>query len=93
MNLMIIIDVNLIHSSELRRYYNCLDKLVVKYDLKLVAGNFMRSEFQPCIEPVIDGIDEPEPQHVVTSVNRANLPDDPYALSKRRKHSDIESFL
>lgn len=65
----------------------------MKYDLELVAGNFMLSEFQPCIEPVLDGLDEPEPQYVATSTNRANLPNDPYATSNnRRKHGGGSSF-
>lgn len=60
--------------SEHFRYYNCLDKFVAKYELKLVAGNFFISDFQPCVEDGRDKLDDPEPQHITKAEEKAHLP-------------------
>lgn len=58
--------------------------MVYKYNLKLVAGNFFCSEFQPCVEEGLDNLDDNPPQYVSKSQESANLPEDPY--EHKRKH-------
>lgn len=69
--------------SEKYRYYRC-PNIIVKYDLKLVAGNFFYSSFQPCVEEGLDKLDKPSPQYVIKGEESANLPADPHATSARK---------
>lgn len=57
--------------------------VILKYDLTAVAGNFFHSVFQPCVEEGLDKLDEPSPQYVTKSEERANLPADPYASDRK----------
>lgn len=54
------------------RYYHCLDKLVNKYDLELVAGNFFLSEYKKCENDYISKLITP--QYVQKAIVKANLP-------------------
>lgn len=74
-------------SSQANRYNKCLDKLVVKYDLKLVAGNFFTTEFQPCLVDYVATLD-PKPDYVVRQNQKVNYP--PYPGSRRSliEHGD-----
>lgn len=59
--------------SEAHRYYNSLEKIVNKYQLKLLAGNFFVAEFQSCIIDAVKKLDPP-PQYVLKGISAANLP-------------------
>lgn len=60
-------------SSENHRYYNDVNKLVHKYNLKLLAGNFFLSEFKSCVVEVSAKLDSPLPQYVMNAVQNTNL--------------------
>lgn len=65
------------------RFFKCLDKLANKYQLKLIAGNFFVSEFQPCVEAAYATLDSPPPQYLSKAAEAANLPEDPFATAVR----------
>lgn len=60
-------------SSVKDRFYKCLDKIVAKYRLKLVAGNFFVTEFQPCLIEYNETLDE-APAYVADAIEQANWP-------------------
>lgn len=70
------------YSSEKHRYYQS-PAFITKYDVNLIAANFFYSEFKPCVEKVLDTLDQPSPQYIVKSEERAKLPSDPYAYDGR----------
>lgn len=69
--------------SEKYRYFRCWDRLVYKYDLKLVAGNFFLTQYNVCIERIRAGLDVPKPQYIVEAINKADLPN---PLTVRQPH-------
>lgn len=65
----------LISSSE-HRAYRCLDKIVVKYDLNLVAGNFFYTEYDKCIDAAVAKLD-PSPPYIEAAYDKVDLPATP----------------
>lgn len=88
------LNLSFLNSSLHHRFNRCLDKLVSKYELKLIAGNFFVSEFKPCIESVLDGLDIPYPQYVDKAIEAAKLFEDPFAtVAKFEQHYEEEQRL
>lgn len=63
-----------------RRWFNCVDDLVRKYELTLVAGNFFYTQYDPCLEPYRNVIinSGPYPPYLKEAANEAILPQNPY---------------
>lgn len=80
-----------ITSSEKHRYYQG-PVLILKYNVQLVAANFFYTEFKSCVEDGLFKLDDPSPQYVAKTVERANLPPDPYVLFARgAKHFSLNA--
>lgn len=55
--------------------------MVNKYELKLIAGNLFISEYKPCLEPILAGLDHPYPQYLTRAIINADLPADPFTIA------------
>lgn len=82
-----------INRGSSHRFNQCLEKIVAKYELTLVAGNFYRAEYQPCVDVVLNALDDP--QYVEKAVLRAKrtetkLRDVPISEETVRKYLESE---
>lgn len=59
----------------------------------MIAGNFFITKFNPCLEPILDSLDVPEPQYVLMAGEAADLPQDPFVTAGRIYQNALDKSL
>lgn len=58
------------------RFYTSTRVLELKYNLKVVAGNFIKSIWDPVVDESFVGLDRPFPDYITRALAQTNLPRD-----------------